>query len=64
MKTCKVCGALTSEVMSFGKMPIANGFIADVDDNEFFYDLNVYFCPACYMVQLGETVRPEQTIPV
>jgi len=45
--------------MSFGKMPIANGFISNVTDDEFFYDLAVYFCPSCFMVQLDKTVEPE-----
>lgn len=46
--------------MSFGRMPIANGFIKSQSEKEFFYELAVYFCPACFMVQLGETVKPEQ----
>lgn len=47
-------------IMSFGKMPIANGFISKITDDEFFYVLSVYFCPRCFMVQLGETVNPEK----
>ena len=45
--------------MSFGKMPIANGFISSISDDEFLYDLILCFCPNCFMVQLGETVKPQ-----
>lgn len=45
--------------MSFGKMPIANGFISNATDNEFFYNLIIGFCPTCFMVQLEEIVKPE-----
>jgi len=40
-------------------MPIANGFINRISNHEFTYDLKVEFCPACLMVQLGETVAPD-----
>jgi len=59
MSKCKVCGSKTRMIMSFGKMPIANGFIDSQRGNEFFYELKLVICPACFMVQLGETVKPE-----
>lgn len=59
MGKCKVCSHKTESIMSFGKMPIANGFISSVSDDEFVYELKVDICPACFMVQLGETVKPD-----
>jgi len=45
--------------MSFGKMPLANGFLAsDQFRNEYFFELVVAFCPSCCMVQLSE--QPER----
>ena len=59
MGKCKICDSNTKEVISFGKMPIANGFINSPTDKEFFYDLKVDFCLQCFMVQLDGTVRAE-----
>jgi len=47
--------------MSFGRMPIANGFISAADfTNEYFFELQVAFCLDCGMVQLAEPVAPEK----
>jgi methylation protein EvaC len=47
--------------MSFGKMPIANGFLSpDQFADEYFYELKVGFCPNCTMVQLAELVDREK----
>lgn len=59
MDKCKICRKKTKPVISFGKMPIANGFIDDPTDKEFFYDLKLLFCPNCFMVQLGQIPHPE-----
>ncbi|MCH7951975.1 class I SAM-dependent methyltransferase [Patescibacteria group bacterium] len=59
MDKCKICKTQTKPVISFGKMPIANGFISSLNADEFFYDLKVLFCPNCFMVQLGQIPRPE-----
>jgi methylation protein EvaC len=41
--------------MSFGKMPIANGFLREDEfENEHFFELAVAFCENCKMVQLIE----------
>lgn len=43
--------------MSFGKMPIANGFLTpDQFAEEYFFELQVGFCEQCTMVQLTEQV--------
>lgn len=47
--------------MSFGKMPIANGFLTPNQyTEEYFFELKVGFCPKCTMVQLTEQVDRER----
>ena len=47
--------------MSFGRMPIANGFLgSDEFTNEYFFELQVAFCSNCGMTQLTEQVDPEK----
>jgi len=47
--------------MSFGRMPIANGFLSpDQFADEYFFELQVAFCPDCGMVQLVEQVDQEK----
>src|SRR2546428_13311089 len=59
MSKCVICQAETEPFMSFGKMPLANGFLAsDQFRNEYFFELEVAFCPSCCMVQLAE--QPER----
>ena len=56
-KSCLVCNNPIGPFMSFGRMPIANGFLtAGQIPNEYFFDLQVGFCPRCTMVQLTEQV--------
>jgi methylation protein EvaC len=61
MKHCLVCGAAIEPFMSFGKMPIANGFLTPNQfAQEYFFELKVGFCPKCTMVQLTEQVDRER----
>lgn len=47
--------------MSFGKMPIANGFLEPSQfSDEYFFELKIGFCPTCTMVQLTEQVEREK----
>ena len=47
--------------MSFGKMPIANGFLRPEDfATEYFHDLQVGFCPECLMVQFHDQPTRER----
>ena len=47
--------------MSFGKMPIANGFIEKKNfDNEFFFDMEIGFSEDISLLQLKEHPTPEQ----
>lgn len=60
MIICKICNNKTADIISFGKMPIANGFVKKPFAGEFVFTLKIVFCPKCLMVQLGETVPPEK----
>lgn len=52
---CLVCQEQIEPFMTFGKMPIANGFLTPEEfASEYFFELRVSFCPRCYMVQLAE----------
>ena len=59
MALCKVCNQELKSIISFGKMPISNRFVSDINADEYFYDLAVGFCPGCFMVQLEQCVEPE-----
>lgn len=37
-------------------MPIANNFISDINDEEYTFDLELGWCPECYLVQLMSSV--------
>jgi len=61
MKECLVCGSSIEPFMSFGRMPIANGFLTpDQFASEYFFELKVGFCVTCKMVQLTEQVDRER----
>jgi methylation protein EvaC len=59
--SCLICGNATEQFISFGRMPIANGFLtADQIPDEYFFELAVAFCPTCTMVQLVHQVEPQK----
>ena len=61
MSRCLICQTEMTPFMSFGQMPIANGFLTpDAFEQEYFFDLQVGFCHHCSMVQLTELVEPEK----
>ena len=61
MKKCLICNSPIEPFMSFGRMPIANGFLSpDQFADEYFFELKVAFCPNCGMVQLAELVNRER----
>ena len=46
--------------MTFGKMPIANGFLDNKDFNrEYFFDLSPAFCSECFTFQIENQPDPE-----
>jgi len=41
--------------LDLGRQPIANNFLTlDQFEGEFFYHLEIYFCPECFTVQIGD----------
>lgn len=59
MERCLACNSIIEPFMSFGKMPIANGFLIEAQFSaEFYFDLQVAFCKNCKIVQLVE--QPER----
>lgn len=61
MTACLICDAGIAPFMSFGRMPIANGFLTEADfAKEYFFELKVAFCAKCGMVQLAELVDREK----
>jgi methylation protein EvaC len=55
MPKCRICKNTFDPFISFGKMPIANGFLTPKEfEKEYFYELKVGFCNQCSMVQLVE----------
>ena len=60
MGECRVCDHQFEAFISFGKQPIANGFISEADlPKEYFFELKVGFCPNCKTVQLEDQPDPE-----
>lgn len=59
--SCRVCAAPLAPFMTFGRMPIANGFLApDQVAAEYYFELTPAFCAACGMFQLMEQPAPER----
>ena len=57
---CKVTNNKIEPFMSFGKMPIANGFIEKKDfNNEFFYNMEVGFSEELSLLQLNDHPEPK-----
>tara|TARA_B100000315_G_scaffold259139_1_gene313803 strand:+ start:1010 stop:2236 length:1227 start_codon:yes stop_codon:yes gene_type:complete len=60
-KKCIVCENLVFSIMSFGPMPIANGFLAEEQfKDEYFFQMEVVFCDHCKMFQLVNQPKPQQ----
>jgi methylation protein EvaC len=58
---CRVCDAEIAPFMSFGRMPIANGFLAEAEiATEYFFELSPAFCRRCNMFQLIEQPQPDK----
>ena len=52
-KECLICRSALEPFISFGQMPIANGFLTEAQfKDEYFFEMRVSFCPHCHMVQL------------
>ena len=58
---CKITGSKITPFMSFGKMPIANGFLKKKNfKNEFFYEMKVGFSKKISLFQLLNHPKPKQ----
>ncbi len=58
---CKITGKTIKPFMSFGKMPIANGFIERKNfSEEFFFDMEVGFNDELSLFQLNDHPKPEK----
>jgi len=60
---CRSCGATELRaILDLGCTPLANALLTaqQVIEPEEFYPLELVFCPACTLVQITETVPPEQ----
>ena len=61
INSCKICGDPYEEILSFGKMPLGNGFLDENEiPNEYFYEMSVGFCDRSMMFQLANQPAPEQ----
>lgn len=61
MNNCLICQNEIHPFISYGRMPLANGFLsADQFKNEYFFELKVAYCSKCNMVQLIE--QPEKEL--
>jgi hypothetical protein len=60
--TCRSCGASDLElVLSLGTTPLANSLVSDLSEGpEARYPLDLVFCSTCTLVQITETVPPEE----
>jgi methylation protein EvaC len=59
MTGCRLCAGPAETFISFGRMPIANGFLAENElEDEYFFDLAAAFCERCAMPQLVDAVAP------
>ena len=57
---CKVTNKEIKPFMTFGKMPIANGFLKKKDFNkEFFFEMEVGFSKSISLFQLNDHPRPK-----
>jgi methylation protein EvaC len=57
---CKITNKKVNPFMSFGKMPIANGFLnKDKFNKEFFYEMEVGFAEDLSLFQLNEHPKPK-----
>ena len=60
MFKCKITKKKIPQIINFGKMPIANGFLNKKDfKKEFFYNMGVSFSKDVSLMQLNNHPTPE-----
>lgn len=60
LSPCRICKSEVFEIISFGKMPIANAFVEQSHQSEYRFNLVAGYCNSCYMFQLLEQPNPNQ----
>lgn len=61
-KNCRICGnTKLDKFLSLGPTPLANNFLKpdQLNREELYYPLDVYFCNKCHLIQLLDIVPPE-----
>jgi len=62
---CKLTDKNIKPFMSFGKMPLANGFLKESEfEKEFFYEMEVGFSESLSLFQLNDHPKPEKMFNV
>ena len=57
---CRICQNTVEPFMTYGRMPIANGFLMpDQFGDEYFFNLTPAFCDKCLTFQIEEQPAPE-----
>lgn len=57
---CRICDHEISPFMTYGRMPVANGFLTqDQFKDEYFFELKPAFCDHCLTFQIEEQPAPE-----
>ena len=56
---CRVCNVACIPVIDFGQMPIANGFVYDLNDDKYRFSMETSFCTDCSLFQLNNQPKPE-----
>ena len=60
MFRCRVCNSENKPFISFGQMPIANGFLTKEEfSEEYFFEMEAAFCENCGMFQLVQQPEAE-----
>jgi methylation protein EvaC len=57
---CRICQHIIKPFMTYGRMPIANGFLMPEQfEDEYFFELKPVFCDQCLTFQIEEQPAPE-----
>ena len=58
---CKICKKNNTKlIFDFGKIPAVNNFIFENEvTNEKIYNLKLYICQNCWLLQLSDVPKPE-----
>jgi methylation protein EvaC len=61
MAACRACQSTIEPFIDFGRMPLANAFLApDEFGGEYFFNLSAAYCPRCTLVQLVDQPQRER----